>query len=199
MHIRQGTTSDLSSILALHYTIFTPEDHLLMVFGESVVERAYRWFIDTDDTFALVAEDDGRLGGFCTVSTRPYTRPMLLNVLPSMLASTIRRPRALLDPKLRARVKELLKRKRPDGLSGSPAQFGILAVHPDHQGTTVPTELVTAAVEECRRRGCDRLIAGIYKDNLAARFHFMKLGFTEEPSWETDSLVFMQNELDDRE
>lgn len=189
--------ADLDDIVALHYSIFTPDTHLLISFGRSVVRRAYRWFIDSPDTFAIVAEDDTRFVGFCTACARPYTRPMLLNILPTILQALLRRPQIFLDPKLLNRVKELLLRGTRKQLqpSESPAQFGLLAVHPDYHGSEAPTKLVLGILSECRKRKWQRIIAGIYKSNLPSRFHFAKLGFKENSDWETDSLVFMELDL----
>ncbi len=197
IQIRQGQLADLDEIVALHYAIFTPDEHLLMVFGPSVVKRAYRWFIDSPDTFAIVAEDDGRFAGFCTACARPYTRPMLLNILPSILQALLRRPQIFLAPKLLNRVKELLLRgNRKQSLpSEPPAQFGLLAVHPDYHGSEAPSKLVLGTISECRKRTWQKVIAGMYKSNLPCRFHFAKLGFKENSEWETDSLVFMELDL----
>lgn len=197
IQIRLGRLADLDKIVALHYTIFTADEHLLMVFGQSVVKRAHRWFIDSPDRFAIVAEDDGRFVGFCTACARPYTRPMLLNIVPSILQALLRRPQTLLDPKLLNRVKELLLRgNRKQSLpSEPPAQFGLLAVHPDYHGSEAPTKLLLGAISECRKRTWQKVIAGMYKSNLPSRFHYAKLGFKENNDWETDSRVFMELDL----
>ena len=197
IQIRLGRLADLDDILALHYAIFTADEHLLMVFGQAVVKKAHRWFIDSPVSFAIVAEDDGRFVGFCTACARPYTRPMLLSILPSILQALLRRPQILLDPKLLNRVKELLLRgTRKQSLpSEPPAQFGLLAVHPDYHGSEAPSKLVLGTISECRKRTWQKVIAGMYKSNLSCRFHFAKLGFKENSDWETDSLVFMELDL----
>jgi len=197
IQIRRGRLADLDDIVALHYSIFTSDTHLLMIFGEPVVKRAYRWFIDSPDAFAIVAEDGTRFVGICTACARPYTRPMLLNILPSIVQALLLHPQILLDPKLLNRVKELFVRGARKQLQPSepPAQFGPLAVHPDYHGSEAPTKLVLGTISECRKRCWQKVIASIYKSNLPSRFHFAKLGFQENSDWETDSLIFMELDL----
>jgi len=197
--VRLALPSDVEQLAALHEATFTPEEHLLILFGTPVLRPIYRWFVASPETFTVVATANGEVVGLCTACDRPYNAPMIRRNRLALVLGALRHPGALFHPEIVKRLKGVLFRSGGGTASvaeaNPPAQFGFFAVRKDHHGTPVAESLLRQAVLECRRRQWQRVRAGVYKKNLPARFMYSKLGFQENKRLRTEQMVFVELEL----
>jgi ribosomal protein S18 acetylase RimI-like enzyme len=201
--IRYARCDDVEELVKLHLACFTPHEHMLIVFGESVLRPIYLWFVSSKETFTMVATSGGEIVGLCTACRRPYNWPMVRSNFFALTLGVLRHPQALFHPEVVARFRNIFsflrcgnRNSRPLDIS-PPAQLGFLAVRQDYHGTLAGESLVRQTVEECQRRKWKWVRAGIYKKNLPARFMYAKLGFKENKALRTEQLVFVEVNLDD--
>jgi ribosomal protein S18 acetylase RimI-like enzyme len=198
--VRLALLEDVKKLVELHLATFTPHEHLLIVFGTSVLRPVYRWFVRSPDTFTMVATVKDEVVGLCTACSRPYNGPMIRNNAISLVLGVLRHPWGLFHPEIVRRLRKACSFSREGDRtyleSEPPAQLGFLAVRKDYHGTSVGESLVRQAITECGRRKWTRIRAGIYKNNLPARFMYAKLGFKENRMLRSEQLVFVELDLD---
>ncbi|QWV95956.1 GNAT family N-acetyltransferase [Geomonas nitrogeniifigens] len=196
--VRLAQPGDVDQLAALHQATFTPQEHLLILFGTTVLRPIYRWFVDSPETFTVAASVAGRIVGLCTACDRPYNGPMVRRNRLALALGALRHPGVLFHPEIQRRLKAALtgpKKGEAAAETDPPAQFGFLAVHREYHGTPVAEALLRRAVEECRVRQWRRVRAGVYKQNLPARFMYSKLGFQENKALRTEQMVFVELDL----
>lgn len=193
--VRLAQLDDVDQLAALHEATFTPQEHLLILFGSSVLRPVYRWFVSSPETFTVVATAAGAVVGLCTACDRPYNGPMVRRNRLALVLGALRHPGALFHPEIQRRLKGAVtgpKGGKAAAETDPPAQFGFLAVHRDYHGTAVAEALLRHAVQQCRLRRWQRVRAGVYKQNLPARFMYSKLGFQENKALRTEQMVFVE-------
>jgi hypothetical protein len=79
IQVRDACLDDVPELVTLHLACFSTRDHLLMLFGDSVLHSAYRWFVGSRNTFTVVATSAERIVGLCTACRGPYNRPMVIH------------------------------------------------------------------------------------------------------------------------
>jgi len=198
--VRLAALADVDRLVGLHVATFTPEEHLLILFGAPVLRPIYRWFVSSPETFTMVATSGGEVVGLCTACNRPYNGPMIRNNMFALALGALRHPLVLFHPEIVARLRRALSFSRRSGRAACqeldpPAQLGFLAVSPQYHGAQVGESLVQQAIRECGRRHWNRVRAGVYKKNLPARFMYSKLGFKENKGLRTEQLVFVEIDL----
>jgi GNAT superfamily N-acetyltransferase len=188
--IRPGTAGDLEALVALHEEGFAAEENIVTALGDDAVRAAYRWLLKDPGAVVLVAEEDGLPVGFTSLVDRPYTRSLLLYVLPHALRAIVRRPRLMVDPVLRARLRRLFRSgdaPLPDG-----AHIAYTAVAPGSRGRGVGGRLKDASIEWCRDRGIERMITGVHESNEPSRRMNERAGFAEVPELRRgDMLIYV--------
>lgn len=196
IQVRQARVDDVPGLIRLHMECFSPKEHLLMLFGERALRSIYHWFVASPETFTVVGTSGNAIVGLCTVCRTAFNRPMVRHNASALLIGALTHPRALFHPAVVARLRTFVSAtNKPASVaaeSSSPAQLGFLAVHREFHGTQTGELLVRAAVEGCRRRCWKGVRAGIYKDNLPARFMYAKLGFKKNTAISTDELTFVE-------
>ena len=196
--VRLAQLPDVDQLVALHRTTFTPQEHLLILFGTPVLRPVYRWFVESPETFTVVATIAGTVVALCTACDRPYNGPMVRRNRLALALGALRHPGTLFHPEIRRRLKRALTGPKKGAVAfeaDPPAQFGFFAVHRDYHGTSVAEALLRQGVEECRRRRWKRVRAGVYQQNLPARFMYSKLGFKENKALRTAEMVFVELDL----
>lgn len=199
--VRIAVPTDVDELVGLHVATFTPEEHLLILFGNAVLQPIYRWFVSSSETFTVIATSEGAIVGLCTACSRPYNWPMIRSNWFALALGIMRNPQALFHPEIVKRLRKVISFLSSSDASQPPetvppAQLGFLAVRKDYLGAHVGDSLVRHAVEECCRRNWKRVRAGIYTKNLPARFMYAKLGFKENKALRTEQLVVVELNLE---
>lgn len=199
--VRLAVPADVDGLVELHAATFTPEEHLLILFGTAVLRPIYRWFVASSETFTVIATSGGAIVGLCTACSRPYNGPMIRSNWFALAVGIMRNPQVLFHPEIVKRMRKgfsaLRSSAAPQTLDTTPpAQLGFLAVRKDFLGAQVGDALVRQAVDECCRRNWRRVRAGIYTKNLPARFMYAKLGFKENRALRTEQLVVVELNLE---
>lgn len=200
--IRFATLDDTEDLLALHLRSFTPEKHLAVRLGESYMRAVYRWFIASDETFTIVAEENGKILGFTTICDRSYNRPMLRATWSHALAALLKRPLMAFHRDLAGRFLVNVFRKRGVGEGNSSqekdvAHLAFIAVSPEARGKGVGASILYFGKSETFKRNRKALRAGVYKQNIASIRMFSKCGFSEVLGIDTPKVLFMETPLDD--
>src|SRR5688572_14558771 len=157
-----------------------------MLFGRAFLCAAYRWYSDSSEAFTLVADIGGRVEGSCTVNRGSYYIVFRRNVR-ALVTSVFRRPGLLLNKAVWRRL-GALRRKR-GRIAGDAAYLAYLSVSDAGRRAGIGKALVTAAIDECGRRGWGEIVTAIHRDNVPARFMYKILGFEEFGELTHDDLV----------
>ena len=90
--VRNAGINDLSDLVDLHLKCFSSKEHLAVLLGRRFIEAAYRWFINSQDTYTILTEENGVITGLTTVAGMPYNTPMLKNCKTEALQGVITHP-----------------------------------------------------------------------------------------------------------
>ena len=197
--IRLATSADIASLTELHCVSFQPEAHVPVMLGKDYVRATYRWLVQSDKAYCLVADAAEKIIGLVAVCDGPFTFPMFIASLPEFIKSLMHSPHLLFHKRLWNRLF-----RRPDisktskKISDYPgfAQMTIGAVDPACRGMGVFPALVEATKSYSKDRGSKAIRAGIYKTNQASRRVFVKGGWTETHELETKETVFYVHYID---
>jgi ribosomal protein S18 acetylase RimI-like enzyme len=183
--VRRPEIEDLDKLVDLYFSCYSPREHLAMCLGKSFMRDVFRWFLTSEQTFVLVADQNGKFLGFLTVCNGPYHKLMFLNNKKAAMKAFLLRPWILFDPKVLGRFADALFKSDSlhDGeMSGSDiAHCSILGVHPQCRTGGVASIMIGEMVKECGRRKWTKMRAAIYKTNMASRRLMLKLGWEELP------------------
>ncbi len=197
--IRRAELYDLEALVKLHLICFEPDEHLAMRFGKPFITAAYKWFITSEETYAILAELDNKIVGLTTVSDLPYNRPMLKHCLGEAIIGVLTRPYLLFHPEILNRLLSLFIGKRDHGEltedNSDVAHLAFIAAHPDCRGRGIGSLLLKESMSIALKRGKRFHRAGVYKENIASQHMFEKCGHIAVPALETKRAVFMQADL----
>lgn len=193
IEIRIATRKDIDQLTKLHCDSFSPKDHVPRMLGRNYVESMYRWLVDENESYTLVAETKGEIVGVAAVCNGPYTRPMFIACLPSLLRNILARPSLLFRANLWKRLF-----RQPNGFKSENtkskyagyAQMTIGAVDRDHRKNGVFSALIDASRHSAIDCGNDGIYAGVYKSNMSCRQVFVSNGWIEAEDLETHDTVF---------
>lgn len=166
--VRRATRADLDALCAL-YPLFLDSQFALEPFAKRNPDFDVRRYVLNrleDPAFAVfLAEVDGTAAGFSDCSVRTVQgRPEI--------------DRRGLRPLLRSLARRLLW--QPSNTYVLPFVEGYLHnsfVHPDFRGLRLGYELTRVRVEECRRRGAERIRVHTFARNERAQRVFTSNGF----------------------
>jgi len=199
VNIRRAKLSDLDQLVDLHYVCFEPDEHLAMRFGKSFIRAAYKWFITSEETFAILAEVENEVVGLTTVCDSPYNGPMLRNCLREAIVGLLTHPWLIFHAEIFNRIIDLFIKKQDVGEltedQSDVAHLAFIAAHPDCRGRGIGSMLLNESKQIALKRGKRFHRAGVYKVNIASQRMFKKCGHVKVPSLETKRTVFMQAEL----
>lgn len=195
--LRPGTPADVERMTALHFLCFEPRDHLATLLGRRFIRDMYAWFLSSDKTFSYCAWLSHELVGFSTVCLGPYHRLLFRQKRGSVILGLLAHPWLLFRPDVVKRL--LLCRSRSnsvdDFLAAHPdaAIYAMMAIRTDRRGTGLNRRLNEIVVRECRVRGWNKLLAVVYKDNIASRKSSEKSGFRLSPlsAGSDDKVVYL--------
>ena len=198
--VRYATINDLKALVDLHYRCFSKEEHLAMVFGRRFIEAAYKWFLTSNNTFAIVVEDEGVVTGLTTVADMPYNNPMLNNCRIEAILGLFTHPWIVFNPEIGKRFFKLIAGKPEVSESGrdekNVAHLAFIAAHPGYRGKGIGSALLKKSMEIAKSRGLRYHRAGVYKNNIASINMFKKLGHIELKELESERAVFLQTDLE---
>ena len=194
--VRKPVIQDLDKLVDLYFDCYSPREHLGMCLGKSFMRDVFRWFMTSEQTFVLVADQNGRFLGFLTVCNGPYHKLMFVNNKRAAVKAFLLRPWIFFEPKVLGRFADALFKTdslHDEEMSGSDiAHCSILGVHPKCRTGGVASVMIGEMVNECRRRRWMKMRAGIYKTNVASRRLMLKLGWKELPLSE-DKVISVLN------
>ena len=191
--IRLAKGEDIGALTDLHIRSFHSDDHIPVMLGRDYVRATYRWLVNGENAYALVAEEAWKIIGLVAVCDGPFTGRMFKACLPELLKSLILNPKLLLNRRLWRR---LFQRSANNKLSrrivNCPrfAQMTIGAVDENYRGHGVFPALVDATKYYSRERGSRAIRAGVYKNNHSSRRVFIKGGWLEISELETVDVAY---------
>jgi len=200
MIIREATIEDLGSITDLHCRSFTPADHVPMILGRRYITATYRWLLNSDRAYILVAEIDNKIVGLVAVCDGSFTKSMFLATLPEFILGIVSRPQRILSKQLWKRLfRKPDKLMRGHNIQEIPgfAQLTIVAVDSKYRGQGIFGGLVEKTRDMSKLRGSRAIRAGIYENNISSRKAFIKAGWQEAEYLKTKDTVFYVAILDD--
>jgi ribosomal protein S18 acetylase RimI-like enzyme len=197
--LRLAESNDIDALTELHWESFRPEEHIPVMLGRRYVRAAYKWQVNSEQAYTLIAEADRKIVGLVAVCDGPFTLPMFKACVGEFVRSLVKTPSLLLKKKLWARLF-----RRPDVSRNSRkiadypgfAQMTIGAVDANYRGNNVFPALVEATKTISKSRGSRAIRAGVYKNNTPSRRVFIKGGWIETPELETKDTVFYVAYLD---
>jgi hypothetical protein len=172
MQIKQANKNDLHDIIELHCLSFTTKNHVPMILGKNYVAATYRWLINSNESYVLIARENATLIGLVAVCDGAFTKPMFIACLPEFIISIISNPKRLLSKMLWDR---LFRRPDVDKENKSIidekgfAQMTIGAVDINYRGSGVFGMLIEETKCVSKSRGSKGIRAGIYKNNKSSR------------------------------
>jgi ribosomal protein S18 acetylase RimI-like enzyme len=192
-----ATLEDVDSLVALHYKCFSEKDHIALRFGKPFMLSTYRWFVESPDTFVVVAKQGDSLIGFQSVSDRPYDAPMLRASWREALIGLLSRPWLAFHPELLGRLRDLLFRRHKNTVGGNKvAQLAFIGVDPKAQGMGIGKAIINATISACRERGMRAIITGVKKQNLRSIAMLEGAGLVKVPELETNQFIYLRLDLD---
>lgn len=190
--IRLAKHEDIDALTDLHMKSFRPSEHVPVMLGKKYVRATYRWQIDGDSAYVLLAEEANKIIGLIGVCDGFFTGRMFKACLPEFLLSLARNPLLLLTKKLWERLFWRLDTNKRSGQIVKTlgfAQMTIGAVDEKYRGKGVFPELVEASKKYSRERGSRAIRAGVYKNNMSSRRVFIKGNWLEISKLETADTV----------
>jgi len=194
--VRAACAGDLERVVQIHLDSFPAGESLISLAGPRFVRAAYRWAIESAESYALVAEESGRVVGFVAVCDRAYLRPLLVSGWKTLMLEVLLRPALLFSPALRRRFVRRPVHAHPElsEPSSAPGSAQLFTVAVDHgaRGRGVFRALAKGAEEASRSRGSRRIHAGVYRRNVVSRRAFESSGWVPSPAEETaETLVYV--------
>jgi ribosomal protein S18 acetylase RimI-like enzyme len=182
--VRTGRPADAASAARLHATLIA--DGFLSSLGPRFLRRLYARVARSEDSFLLVAEDEGVPVGFIAGSLalgRLYRSFLLHDGPAAALSAPLRLATAL------PRVRETLRHGRRAGAPGPSAgdrSAELLAVAVDQrwQGRHVGRRLVEGFLHEVGRRGATSAHVVVGADNTPAVDLYRRAGFVAARTFE---------------
>jgi len=195
VRITPSHLADLEPLVALHLACFTQKEHPAIGLGPAFIRDAYRWFLTSPDTLALVARLDGQVVGYTTISNRPYSVPLLRACTWTVLRGLIRRPWLAFRSEWIARV---LPPVRSGQRGGSPpmAQIAFTGITAELRGEGIGRALKEASIQACRAWGVPSVCTGVRRENRRARALNERFGFRERPDLSTREHICLSLQLD---
>jgi ribosomal protein S18 acetylase RimI-like enzyme len=175
-HTRSATVADAPAVAALHRERFP--DGFLPSLGRRALARLYRHVTQSANAFVLVSDDEGGVIGFVAVAedTRRLYREFLRRH--GFTAALVAAPRVLRAPR---KVWETVRYgKRADNAGLPSAEILAVAVSERSRGTGVAPSLVTAALDELRRRGIGAVRVVTAAGNARALRLYERAGFRRQ-------------------
>ena len=200
MNIKFANLNDLNEITELHCLSFDSKDHVPMMLGKNYVKATYKWLISSNESYVLIAEDEGKINGLVAVCNGAFTKPMFISCFPEFILSLVLKPTRLFSKMLWQR---LLRRPDVDrskmSIIDSPgfAQMTIGAVDSNSRGSGVFGLLIEETRISSNKRGSYGIRAGVYKKNKSSRRVFEKSGWQEIKALETKETVFYTSFFND--
>ncbi|HEX9011447.1 MAG TPA: GNAT family N-acetyltransferase, partial [Holophagaceae bacterium] len=191
-----ATPFDVPALVDLHDASFSKEENLSIKLGRPFLTAVYRWFVNSPETFVLVARQGDRVIGLTAVCDRSYNLPMVRACRRELMAGLLRHPLTLFDRRLVRRLGwSLLFRRSDPGPRERVAQIAYTAVDEAFQGQGIGRALKEASIRLCRERGLAAVSTGVVRTNLRARRLNERAGLVEVPSGYSRRLVHMRLEL----
>jgi len=153
VNIRAARKEDLDAVVGIHMRAF--RGFFLTTLGPRFLFELYRGFFSTPDGRLLVAEVDGKIGGFVagTLAPRRFFRSLLAahwwRFGTAALGAIIRRPHDVL-PRVLSAI--WYRGEAPSQLPGA-ALLSSIAVNPDISGVGIGRMLINAYCEEASKKG----------------------------------------------
>jgi ribosomal protein S18 acetylase RimI-like enzyme len=195
IQITNATLDDVEMLVALHLQCFSEQDHIAVLFGESFIRAAYKWFVTDSETFILVAKKYDKLIGFTALADKPYNAPMLRAAKKEALAGLIRRPWLAFHPELLLRVFRMAFPKREYHANEKVAHIAFTAVDPHSRGLGVAKALKRESIRVCREWGMTAIVTGVRRQNLKAKAMNESAGFVEVPELTTSRFIYLRLDL----
>jgi ribosomal protein S18 acetylase RimI-like enzyme len=175
-HTRPATFDDVRAIAALHKERFP--GGFLPSLGARALERLYRHLVLSTDAFVLVSDDADGVVGFVAVTedTRELYRGFLRRY--GLTAALAAAPRVLRAPRKVWETVRYGNRAEHAGLP--PAEILAVAVVERARGTGVAPSLVSAALDELRRRGVGAARVVTATGNVRAHRLYERAGFRRQ-------------------
>jgi ribosomal protein S18 acetylase RimI-like enzyme len=182
--VRKPRLNEVESLLELYLACYNSQQHLALCLGKSFMRDVFKWFITSDRTFTLVADQDGNFIGFLTVCNGQYHKLMFTNNKMSAIKALLVRPWVIFSPRILKRLaRNFFRSDALDViLTGKDiAHCSFIGVHPSWRSEGVASTMSREMIKECHKRKWNKIIAGVYKKNMVSRRLQLKLGFKEYP------------------
>jgi ribosomal protein S18 acetylase RimI-like enzyme len=170
---RPAKLADARAVAALHRELV--HEGFLPSLGPRPLQRLYRHVVQSSNAFVLVSDDEDAVIGFVAVAedTRRLYREFLIRH--GITAALVAAPRVLRAPR---KVWETVRYgNRADNTGLPPAEILAVAVAERGRGTGIAPSLVTAALDELRRRGIGAVRVVTAADNARSLRLYERAGF----------------------
>lgn len=189
--ITPANASDLDSLVALHLSCFSEDEHFALKLGTPFLRDAYRWFITAPENLTLVARLEDRIVGLTTLSCHPYNIPMIKACKWTVLRGLLRRPWLGIRPDWLVRLASpLFSRWRKS--TQKAAQIAFTGIAPEFQGQGIGRALKLASIQACRDWGSESVSTGVRRGNVRAKALNERYGFVEVPKLNTKMLIHLR-------
>lgn len=191
--IRVAGHSDLEKLVKLHCDSFKSDEHIPMLFGTNYIKANYKWLLNSNHSYILIAENNNEIAGLIAVSDIAFTRPMFIYCLPQMLLGFLKKPWLIFNKNLWKRLsRKSEKNEQAEKILKTKefAQMTIGAVSANYRGYGVFGSLVDATRSHSQNRGSKAIRAGVYKNNNSSRKVFIKENWQEFEQLQTKDTVF---------
>lgn len=189
--LRDACLRDVEQLVDLHFRVFDPKTHYLLLLGRPLLVSAYEWYCGAPNAFAIVAEEHEKTVGCATVNLGSYYAFFRKNWL-GVAKAFVAEPKTILHPFIVQRFSSFLSSRRLSrrkAVSNRSAYLGYLVVDGRDRGRGIGGSLIRAAVESCRSRGWDQLVTCLHRTNLSALSFYQRLGFSRLPELDSGDLI----------
>lgn len=194
--LRLGIYEDAAQLTNLHLLLFSPNEHVPVVFGEDYILAIYSWMLRSDETFVLVAEVNNTIVGFISACDSPYTFRMFISCLPDLVKSFIKKPGLIFNKILWKRL--LRHSQNPQNIQSinqkelaiSQIIFG--GVDPNFRRFGIYTQINNYLKDYSKKRNIRAIRSEVYKENVSIRRYKENDGWIEVSELETtDTVTYM--------
>ena len=196
IQIRFATLADIETLTNLHFSLFSPEEHVAMILGRRYIKAMHRWEVTSDHAYSLIAEVNGQAVGFQGVSDVPYTWPMFIHCFSTLVVCILQKPSFLFEKRLwerflrHERSRGMVKIDRAKIIQLGVAQLIVGGVESRYRGKGIFHSLIESVKKISTKRGSNAIVSGVYKNNSLGRRVFIKYGWLESPVLETSETIF---------